>query len=1192
MPAVSRGVRAVLRGLALATLVLGNWAAVAQAPAPAAISVFLVGGTEITAGSATAPNVWSTLLAQANAVGKSSVLVVLGDNLKVPGLPGERERGRAAAEQALAPMIAALRAFPGRIVCVPGGAEWAGGRSRGWERVRLQAAYLEEKVGRGPFFLPEGGCPGPVEIPLDATHTLVVLDTQWWLHAWDKPAEESACEAQDPSAVVTQLDDILGRNQGKHVLVAGHHPLFSSGYSVWKAVLPNPRLRLFRQSLITVLNRYPNLTYASGHERSLEYLEKGNQLHYVVSGAGTAAGGRTPRHNAVFTARTTGFARLDYGRTDSVALTLCSAAGPTLFRRGWVEPTTASQALPTTAPSRPRADSMAVVRAGAQYHAGPLRGWLLGRNYRAEWEQPVPVPVLDLGASHGGLTPLKRGGGLQTKSLRLRGGDGREYVLRSVGKEVDRAVPTFLQHTLAAGVVQDQISASHPYAALTVPILAEAAGVPHTRPQVVLVPDDPRLGPYRKAFAGTLAVFEERDPLPPATMPGRPQNKAYSTQDVLDQLQADPRNRVDQRQVLRARLLDMMLADWDRHEDQWRWLAYRRPGGGRVFRAAPRDRDQAYFVNQGLVPRRASVDWGLPKFQGFDYTFRNVNSFNFQARYFDRSFLTRLSAADWRAVADSVQASLTDVVLAQALRQLPDSVYHISGPTILAKLKAHREQLPGWADQYYRFLAREVDVVGSHQREVFEVERRETGQTSVTVVALSATGQRGSVLYQRTFQPEETREIRLYGLDGADVFKLRGEASRGPVVRIIGGAGADSLVDASRVRHGARKTRVYDEPNGMQLTAGPETRDLRSTVPNINAYNSRAFQYNYTGPLYPLAYNPDDGVFLGAGILTKRPGFRKEPWGSTQRLTGNVALGTGAFSFAYAGQFTHVVGRYDVQLTADVQAPNYVRNFFGLGNKSAYNPDINISYYRVRFRNLAFGAQLQRRLGDHWQFYGGPLYQSVEVERTAERFLVETTDERLFPTTLFEQKHYAGGKVGFSFDRRANKLLLPEGATWRTELTAIGSLTNAARPLTQLTSELGLYRSIRFPVRLTLATRFGGTAVLSRDYEFFQAATLDGLGNLRGYRRTRFAGRQSAYNNAEVRLQVGQFRSYLFPATFGIIGFHDMGRVWVPGESSSTWHRGYGGGVWLAPFQQLVVSAMYGISEEDRLPLVRLGYFF
>jgi hemolysin activation/secretion protein len=169
---------------------------------------------------------------------------------------------------------------------------------------------------------------------------------------------------------------------------------------------------------------------------------------------------------------------------------------------------------------------------------------------------------------------------------------------------------------------------------------------------------------------------------------------------------------------------------------------------------------------------------------------------------------------------------------------------------------------------------------------------------------------------------------------------------------------------------------------------------------------------------------------------------------------------------------------------------------------------------------------------------------------------------------------------------------LPQGLAGQAELLAQRPLTASAQPLTQLLASLALYRSFRFPLRLTLATRFGGTANLSADYEFFQAATLGGLSNLRGFGRTRFAGRQSAYNNTEVRLQLAHFRSYLLPATIGLLAFHDVGRVWVPGETSTTWHRGYGPGLWLAPTPQVVLTAMYGISTEGRLPLIRLGFFF
>ena len=1175
-----------MNAIRLGPAVLLGWclllAGRAVAQPGAGCTVFVVGGSSRSA--AELAQTLRTVTAQAAALPTPGTLVVADDQLARRLQPAREE---AAARPAAAALLMLLRTFPGQLVIVPGG--------RDARRDEQVAALLAAPAGRRPVVLPSGQCPEPVELPLDGQHTLVILNTAWWLRPPEAPAPASPCAAQDPAAVLALLDDVLRRNQGRQVLLVGQHALALGSWHL--PLLPNPSYRLLRASLRATLEHYPGLTYVSGYglRRARYDLERG--LHYFSSGATArfkAAGGPAPVVEG-------GFSRLSYPPgTDSVRASYwvpaAAPAGRCVAQVRWLA---AGRLPPVPAP----ADSLApaawpadtVVRASTRYQAGHFRTWLAGANYRREWQQPLRVPVLRLATAQGGLTPLKRGGGLQTKSLRLRAADGREFVLRSVEKNTDGSVPGFLHRTVAAAIVQDQVSAAHPYAALLVPPLAEAAGVGHTNPRLVLVPDDPRLGIYRREWAGTLALLEARDPAPPRSFGGRPLRKAYSTSEVLALLQADPRHRVDQRAVLRARLLDMVLADWDRHDDQWRWLAYPRPGGGLLFRAVPRDRDQALFVNEGFLPRRARAPYLLPRIQGFATDFQNVNTFNTNARYFDRSFLTQLSRADWRALADSVQASLTDSVLLAGLRQWPDSIRRLSGAVVLAKLQAHRARLPAWADQYYRFLARAVDVVGTDAPEEFAVQRLSDAQTQVTVYERPATGLRGAVRYQRTFQTDETSEIRLYGQGGADVFSLRGTVGHGPVVRVVGGEGVDTLRDSSRVRAGWPRTHAYDAPGGLVAARGPDTRlQLGALAASRSQYDRAAFRYPFAGPLYPWSYNVDDGLFVGAGLLLRRPGFGREPWAATHTFTGNVALRTGAFSFGYAGDFTRLIGAFDVQVQAQVQAPNYVRNFYGLGNDTPLVPEepTGAAYYRVRFRHLSLAALLRRPLGARGAIFGGPVYQGVAVENQPGRLLGQLADARLRPATLFAPKHYAGARLGFELTSLHARAELPQGLRWHTELLALAPLNGSARPLAQLTSALAVYRSFRLPLRLTLAARVGGTVNLRRDYEFFQAATLGGLTDLRGYGRTRFAGRQSLYNNLEVRVEVARFRTYLLPATVGLLAFHDAGRVWVPGEASATWHQGYGPGVWLAPTPQLVLAALYGFSPEARLPLVRVGFFF
>ena len=144
------------------------------------------------------------------------------------------------------------------------------------------------------------------------------------------------------------------------------------------------------------------------------------------------------------------------------------------------------------------------VTAGARYQAGGFHRFFLGGTYRDLWTTKIRVPVLDLHTFAGGLTVGKAGGGVQTKSLKFTTAEGLEYVFRSVDKDNVEMPPEFADVTLANRMARDQVSSSHPSAGLIVPVLLEAAGVLHETPVLVVMPDDPALGKFRKEFAHRL----------------------------------------------------------------------------------------------------------------------------------------------------------------------------------------------------------------------------------------------------------------------------------------------------------------------------------------------------------------------------------------------------------------------------------------------------------------------------------------------------------------------------------------------------------------------------------------------------------------------------------------------------------------------------------------------------------------
>lgn len=249
-----------------------------------------------------------------------------------------------------------------------------------------------------------------------------------------------------------------------------------------------------------------------------------------------------------------------------------------------------------------QADTVTIV-AGERYGRAPGgQEWVLGRSYRDLWATPIEVEILDLENVAGGLRPIRRVGGYQTRSLALAGADGRAYTFRSLDKSFGGLIPEEFLGTGVEDIAQDQTSSSLPGGAVVVPPLAEAAGVLHSPARIVVLPDSPLLGEFQELFAGALGVFLV---FPTRGFEGA--TEVLSPDEMLARWSAGPEGLVDSEAFLRARLLDIFIGDWDRHHKQWRWA--RIPGKAR-FQPIPEDRDQAFSRYDGLALRFARVNGG------------------------------------------------------------------------------------------------------------------------------------------------------------------------------------------------------------------------------------------------------------------------------------------------------------------------------------------------------------------------------------------------------------------------------------------------------------------------------------------------------------------------------------------------------------------------------------------------------
>ena len=188
------------------------------------------------------------------------------------------------------------------------------------------------------------------------------------------------------------------------------------------------------------------------------------------------------------------------------------------------------------------------------------------------------------------------------------------------------------------------------------------------------------------------------------------------------------------------------------------------------------------------------------------------------------------------------------------------------------------------------------------------------------------------ILYHRIFYPDETKEIRLYGLGNDDVFKINGYSGKGIRIRIIGGKGDDEIYDNSKVRGIAKKTLVYDRKKDTEIEKSRETKIYLSKSKEVNHYERDSYQLNMALPVLYFGYNKDDGVFSGAGMILKNHAWRKKPYASRHKIKFDKAFKTGAYNFEYEGVFISVFRNKDLLLNLTMNAPKYVMNFFGYGN--------------------------------------------------------------------------------------------------------------------------------------------------------------------------------------------------------------------------------------------------------------------
>ncbi len=1160
-------------------------------------------------------------------------LVFLGDNLYPTGLSAPNSEDRSREEQILDAHVDLAKANPGPSYVIPGNHDWNDARQGGRKTNKRQYEYIKAKTKEaGISYLPKKSCGDPEVVKVNKDLVYLFIDSQWWLQKWDQERHmHKGCDIKSRRAFADEIEDVFLKYKNKQIIVYLHHPFKSNGHHGAKfsakdhlfpltnlnkkAYIPLPgigslmpiarKLGITRQD-----NTHPlykelhqvfldaiaqsgakRIIFASGHDHNLQYFKTNpalseTNIHYIVSGSGYKESYARKGAGAEFVYAKRGYQILHFYQDGSVwldifAIDKTTGAEHHVYRKKIEKAKKGSDTDYTKLDYPIAPDSISTVPSKA-LDAGAFKRFFLGDQYRDTWSTKIKVPTVDLSTLNGGMTPLKLGGGKSSNSLRLESAEGKQYILRSVNKDYYKLIPDDYKDNVWIKIYADQNASAVPYGAVTIPKLSDAIGIPHTRPELVYLTHQDALGAYNELLHEGLYILEKR----PAgkVWADDPDfdnsEKIISYNDLLDMLHTKRAHIVDQRAVLKARLFDMWIHDWDRHDDQWRWARFEEDDL-KVYRPIPRDRDWIYYKYEGLIYQLAAR-FVMRKFRTMDSEIKDIVGLNMSAAHFDRSFMNELSWKDWQEVTAEVQASISEQLIEDALGELPPESHQLLIPEIKKKLIRRWKDLDQYAKAYFDILYKEVDIAGTDGRDHFTVTAAENNCIEITHIRKSKS-KKDVVRYQRIFDPKQTDEIHIFGREDDDILEI---FTQSPIdIHFVGGEGDDEIKN-NQIDSKVHDLTVYDDLDEMKLTGTQGVKTVFNNELGNNDYNRLHFKYDTTLPKLKFGYTFDDGFWFGGGFTKIKYGFRQEPYARKHDF--NLSLGTNSRSsiqLDYTGHFPHVLrSKWGAKSSVFVHYPNYV-NFFGFDNELT-NDDVDIRFNTVRFNSYGADIMLHRaNRNESIRFNIGPYYESHEIEIQDNR-VAQVYD--FFNDENFERDHYLGLRSTITMASKDDELNPKFGFEFNTQFSYQYRLNDDLFN-GNFHSSLNTYTALSVRPEIVLANRIGFDQI-NGNPEWYQLPSLGNDSNIRALRNNRYRGDAVFYHMIDLRLKLFDWNNRIIPMTIGATGGFDYGRYF--GGSDDSYYHGYATGLSFNVFDLFIFHPYMSFGQEENLFILKSGYAF
>jgi hypothetical protein len=1152
---------------------------------------------------------------------KNSTLIFLGDNVYETGIPNKKSKKYGLAKRRIEAQTAIAKQFNGTSIFIPGNHDWY----NGLDGLKREEKLVEKALGKKSF-LPQNGCPlEKVNISKDIV--LIIVDTHWYLTNWDKhPTINDNCEIKTRTKFFDEFEGLVKKSRGKTTIIAMHHPMFANGshggkYSFASHLKPlpilgsvknlirktsglsntdlqNKKYNQLKKHLVTISQENDKTIFVSGHEHSLQYLLKDN-LPQIISGSGSKTTATKLTGAAKFSYGAQGFAKLEVYKDGSSMVSFYAAKDNKIVYQTAVLPANEKKFF-TTFPKNRKSEKKAAIYTKEEIKKSGFYRFLWGERYRKYFGAEVNAATVDLDTLFGGVKPVRKGGGHQSKSLRLRDKKGREYVMRALRKNAvqylqavafkDQYIEGQFNNTATEDLLMDVFTGSHPYAPFTIGKLSDAIGVYHTNPVLYYIPKQNSLGHFNSEFGDELYMIEERA----ASGHGDKAsfgfaNKVISTDDLLKNLNKNENHILDEKAYIKARLFDMLIGDWDRHEDQWRWAVFKEKTQT-VYRPIPRDRDQAFSImsDGALLSFATSIMPALRLMKSYSKELKSPKWFNLEPYPLDMTLITTSNKSDWDAQVKLITTHLTDAIIDDAFTLFPDEVKDKTIQEIKNKLQGRRKNLQKISDNYFAHINKFQVLKGTNKDDWFNIERLPKGQTKITAYRIKK-GKKEAIFHQKVYNYNETKEIWIYGLDDDDTFDVGGESDDLIKIRIIGGQNNDTF----NITNG-KKINIYDYKSKKNTFTTKNGNVKLTDDYKTNIYDYKKLKYNQNLVAPSIGFNPDDGIKVGVSNIYTVNGFERNPFSSQHTISAAYYFATNGFELDYSSEFANVFSKWNLGVKARFTSPNFAINYFGLGNNSL-NPEANdienLDYNRVRMKQLTAGSFI------HWK---GDLGAKIKIGVNFQNYKVENTPNRFIKNefspnnAIFSNQNFFNTEASYQFENTDNATFSTNGMKTDVKIGYTSNLKNSNN-FGYLIPSISFDQKLTASGKLVFATKLHAHFTLGDGYEFYQGASIGGNEfGLRGYRNQRFTGKNSFYQSSDIRLLLSKIKTSLVPLNIGIYGGFDYGTVW--GEQSVTvskdWNTSYGGGVFFNAANMLGANIAAFNSDDGMRIAIGLGFKF